>query len=277
MAILGNIKLYRKLSSLQMYLQPNFRNSLKVNWFKSKNFGDALNPILIEYITGVKTAWIASEFYNKTNLCCIGSILQIANENSIVWGSGFINESNTFNYGSPKKIYAVRGPRTRNKLLKIGVECPSIFGDPALLMPTFYNPKVEKKYKLGIIPHYMNQKDIVLLKYKNNSTIKIINVMQENPLNVINDIISCEKILSSSLHGIIISDVYKIPSQWIKLNKEINKDDFKFYDYAEGVDKEIFPIDAINTDLEKIPINQSSFNINFNPELLQDNFPRELI
>ena len=90
----------------------------------------------------------------------IGSILDRGTKSSIIWGAGLISEDSE-PIEIPKKIYAVRGPKTREKLLKSGIDCPEIYGDPALLLPKIYNPKIEKKYELGVIPHYID---------KNNNT-----------------------------------------------------------------------------------------------------------
>jgi len=52
---------------------------------------------------------------------------------------------------------------------------------------------------------------------------------------VIDDICSCERIFSSSLHGLIAADAYGIHSTWIKFSNKIEGNDFKFYDYFESV------------------------------------------
>ena len=50
-------------------------------------------------------------------------------------------------------------------------------------------------------------------------------------------ICSCEKILSSSLHGLIVSDAYQIPNCWIELTGKISGGHFKYYDYASSVNR----------------------------------------
>lgn len=92
---------------------------------------------------------------------------------------------------------------------------------------------------------------------------------------VINDILSCEKTISSSLHGLIVSDAYSIPNKWIQFNNEINGDDTKFFDYFESVSrKDRTPIDCMN--YKKIPENTfnliESVSINFDIDFLEKKF-----
>ena len=84
----------------------------------------------------------------------IGSIIDwMTNKDSIIWGSGVRNPDNPLP-AIPHKVLAVRGPLTRKYLVSQGVECPEIYGDPALLLPKFYSPPiVDKKYSIGIILH----------------------------------------------------------------------------------------------------------------------------
>jgi pyruvyltransferase len=217
-------------------------NAILTIGFNSKNWGDALNPVLIQKISG-KTPLIATEYtYNiKSNpvYSAIGSVLESANANNcghgnlVVWGTGFISSRGRLKV-QPKKICAVRGPSTRELLLEQGYECPEIYGDPALLYPKFYRPESRKRYKLGIVPHYVDKNHAAINNFQNDPDILIIDILG-GIHNVVDQICSCQKIASSSLHGIIAADAYGIPSTWIKFSDNVVGNGFKFFDYFKSV------------------------------------------
>jgi len=208
----------------------------------SKNWGDALNPVLIQKISGKIPLIVTTHTYNIRNIqiySVIGSTLGLANtincghKNLIIWGSGFISSKKRLKV-HPSKICAVRGPLTRELILKQGYKCPEIYGDPALLYPKFYKPNVQKNYKLGIIPHAFDKAESCLNNFQNDPDILIIDILG-GINNVIDQICSCEKIASSSLHGIIAADAYGVQSTWIKLSDKVTGDGFKFIDYFRSV------------------------------------------
>lgn len=216
-----------------------FKNNLyKISWDKKlNNFGDILTPFIIENISNIKFEYIEkSQYYPFEHYLIIGSILDRGTKSSIIWGAGLISEDSE-PIEIPKKIYAVRGPKTREKLLKSGIDCPEIYGDPALLLPRIYNPKIEKKYELGVIPHYVD-KNNKFLEIFNNSNIKIIDIQVIDPRTFIDELLSCKKIASSSLHGLITADAYQIPSMWIEFSDKVVGNGFKFYDYFLSVGRE---------------------------------------
>jgi pyruvyltransferase len=135
---------------------------------------------------------------------------------------------------APQAVYAVRGPRTRAKLLEQGIDCPEIFGDPALLLPKFFNPSVEKKFSVGIIPHYIDKDHPWLVTYRNDPQVRIIDV-EGGTYQFVEEVKSCEFIVSTSLHGLICSDAYGVPCQWIDLSNRLWGGSFKFIDYFESV------------------------------------------
>jgi pyruvyltransferase len=203
------------------------------------NWGDILNKTLFRRISNIKPTWTHFNS-NEKYYMCIGSILEKATPNSIIWGSGFMNQDGiVFSNppGSKFTVTAVRGPLSRKKLIEQGIDCPEVYGDPALLYPRFYNPNVKKKYKWGIIPHYADWDNplVNMWKDKEECGVKVINILNENPNKFVKEVLECETILSSSLHGIICGDAYGIPSYWIKLSDLVLGNGFKFRDYFYSV------------------------------------------
>lgn len=133
------IYFYRIIYNFLKTKSKNDINSIKLFWFKNtQNFGDSLNPILVNILTGKKVEWVKS-YSPKEHYITIGSILETATKDTIVWGSGFISEHKHC-FEKPKKVCAVRGPKSREILINDGIECPKVYGDPALLLPKIYSP-----------------------------------------------------------------------------------------------------------------------------------------
>ena len=63
----------------------------------------------------------------------------------------------------------------------------------------------------------------------------------------IDKILSCELILSSSLHGLIVSDAYGIPNHWCQIHFKMDDDGFKFRDYFFSVNKQPYSPFVINS------------------------------
>lgn len=163
-----------------------------------------------------------------------GSIFITCEKNVIVWGIGMMDR---YSYLSkdrePKAIYCVRGPITRQRFLELGMNVPDCLGDPVLLLPRYYMPKIDKKYRLGLIPHYVDYEKAYNM-YKDDDKVLIIDILAGiEP--VVDDILRCENTLSSSLHGIIVSHAYSIPSYWMKCSNGLVGDGIKFQDYFMSV------------------------------------------
>ena len=164
-----------------------------------------------------------------------------------VWGTGLVSS-----YMIPPvfrrtlDIYALRGQLTREIVSKaIGKDVECVLADPGLLASLMIEP-VKKHYDIGIIPHYVDFKlpEINDLKdYYENSI--IINV-RDDFYNVIQKILSCRCVVSSSLHGLIIADSFNIPNQWIVASDKVIGDGFKFRDYYSS-----YNLDAKCYDLRK--------------------------
>lgn len=271
----------------------NKNEKVLVRWWVSKNWGDALNPVLVQIISGKEVVWCdypkyiknLDRFFSKWEFIeghqdminpitmtllslgnmvrsksqsyfhklfkgvpeedptiknvflVVGSVLHQVDRNAIIWGAGFISENSRLRE-KPRMICAVRGPLTREIIIKQGLDCPEVYGDPALLYPRFYKPPMHKKYRLGIVPHFVDQRSPLLDQFRNKDEVLIIDVT--GGINkFVDEICSCEKIASSSLHGIIAADAYGIPSTWINFSDNVIGKGFKFRDYFASVGRNV--------------------------------------
>lgn len=223
---------------------------LKLYWSKcagGKNLGDIVGSYILEQYN-YRLEWAN---YDVADTICVGSIAHMGTAGCRILGAGISNRTARVN---PESNWVwVRGPITRQRVLEMGGTCPEIYGDPALLLPRFIEPVKNKKYKIAILSHYIDYKTIKNLYPE----IHVINMQTENMISTIEEITECEKVISSSLHGIIIANAYGIPAAWAKFNP-LTGDDTKFYDYAKSGNTEIsvstvedplFICPEINTDM----------------------------
>lgn len=253
-SILNNIALQTRVQKTNYKLnslkKTNTSNKTKIylnGWVKMttkgiqpRNYGDDINFTFLPNITDCEHVLYnknnTSIYNTQPNYLMIGSILvdKYINENSVVWGAGMLRERKLKR--KPKRVCAVRGPLTRKILLDSGIGCPEIYGDPALLMPYYYYPYIQKRYKLGIIPHHSHIRTSLLNKFKDDDEIKIIDfTVYPDWKTIIKQIVACDFIVSESLHGLIIAEAYKIPNIWISFGDI--KQDFKYEDFFRSIQK----------------------------------------
>jgi hypothetical protein len=210
---------------------------LKVNFVPFSNFGDTSVPYMLGKL---EIPYIFSHHTVEKKILMTGSILGVGSrKDTIVWGSGVIQDN--IKPLTNCHYRAVRGPRTLEKVKNVGVDVSNIvLGDPAMLLPKIYQPSQEKKYKLGIIPHMVDY-DYVRKHVMNNpdkfpNTVVIdVNTNTKQIENFINIVNQCEKIVATSLHGIICAHAYGIPAKWMKVSEKLAGDDIKFHDHFESV------------------------------------------
>ena len=237
----------KKQTSFQGKEIPLFYwSEIKFIFREKENYGDLLSKYLVEKTSGKTVKFVQPKKqpwykWDKTNFLSIGSILHHADKNSIVWGSGIIDHEHEI---AEADFRAVRGPQTREFLLNFGYSCPEIYGDPALLLPKYYNPQAERKYKVGIVPHYHDYKKAVEL-FQDKPGIKVIDLLSMDVEETTREILSCENIISSSLHGLIVAHAYKIPALWVKFSDKIFGNGIKYQDYFESLNIPFYKADFI--------------------------------
>ena len=234
---------------------------LKINWHRSINFGDQLNPYLINHFLGYwpQKYEIWSEIEGRhedltePHIMLLGSILNEANRFTTVVGAGFVSESSVCI--SKPNFLSVRGKLTLERILNLyGKNQHNIFlGDPALSLPKIFSPNADKKYGLGIIPHLIDE-DFVRKKFKDCRIIslKMNSSTTEEIERIITEINECETTISSSLHGLIISHSYGIPSLWAEFSDNVIGKGFKFKDYFSN------HIDSLEDLANILPVNLRS-------------------
>lgn len=203
---------------------------------EKENYGDLISKYIVEKLSGKNVEWVHPKKqgifnFNQKHYLAVGSILQHATRHSIVWGSGIVDREKKI---ANAQFLAVRGPETMRHLNEQGLDCPEIYGDPALLMPGMFFPKIEKKYKFGILPHYVEYK-VISEKYSGIENLKVIDLMTNDVEKTTSEILACERIVSSSLHGVIVAHAYGIPAIWHKFSNKVFGDDVKYMDYYESV------------------------------------------
>lgn len=198
-----------------------------------QNFGDYLSPRIVEMVSGRRVVFSP---VNKADMLGIGTILSkerkakrfFVPHRLHIWGSGAGHCDERF---SPRHHYcAVRGEKTLACLPEEKRQTIAL-GDPGLLVKHYWEnrPRPCKKYALGIIPHFVDHDSPAIRQLLEMRGAKFINVLA--PIDeILSDILSCAYIVSSCLHGLIVSDAFDIPNRRIIVSRNI-RSQMKFADY----------------------------------------------
>lgn len=255
---------------------------LNLFWFRnhdgSLNFGDDLSPWLIRHLSpgvevrwaeplGVERAlpqrtasWLKSQvvprpsghdirysrrvaMLRRPTMLGVGSIIARARHDSTaVWGSGILSRRDVVEAGT---FAAVRGPRTREHLSARGIDAPEAMGDPALLVPLIWQANGAVEAEVSLIPHVSHHARVASAAPPG---VRVVNLARPVP-EVLSAIATSRVTLSTSLHGVIVSHAFGIPSVWIRARETVqdalNGDDVKFDDYFSSVDiDQTTPVDV---------------------------------
>lgn len=203
-------------------------------WWSSSedNFGDWIGPWICKHVTGHLPQKAIESTVEQPSIYAVGSIIGALTPGAIVWGTGIIKFSDSPLHGQPGDVRSVRGPLTRRRLEELQISCPPVYGDAAMIMPK-YVPAASnaKKYKLGIIPHYVDYENVMTLDIAKDPRVLVINLKTRDIDGVLNQLMQCEKTISSSLHGVIVSVAYGIPTRWFMIGNKICGDHVKYWDF----------------------------------------------
>lgn len=167
-----------------------------------------------------------------------GSVIRLCGNNALVFGSGIRSADQEVHESF---VRSVRGPLTRARFVEEGFECPPVYGDPGLLLPMFYQPKNRrKKYTIGIIPHFTEYDQVAKL-YANEKDVLVIDMGCGDIEKMIDQMLLCHATVSSSLHGLVYSHTYGIPTRHIEFSDNVFGDGTKYTDYYRGINLQPLP------------------------------------
>lgn len=235
----------RKIEKAKRYWSWRLKSTanLPLFWHVGRpNFGDDINPSFLERLSDQQVRFATN--CSQPHLLCVGSILESATPSSIVIGSGYLKPDSG---PLPKQttVVSVRGQRS---LELAGCGDHVLLGDPLVLVDQLFDKPIRKKHEIGLVSHVLN---ISAMKAKYGRYTHLISPMQ-SPWRVVEEIASCERIVSQSLHGLIVADALQIPNLWLAPSESMAGGRFKFDDYFSTLDQEK-PFFAANEDIFQHP------------------------
>ncbi|WP_367652612.1 polysaccharide pyruvyl transferase family protein [Rhodococcus pyridinivorans] len=191
----------------------------------------------------------------------------MAREGDCIWGSGVNGKVSDSEYGFRNlDVRAVRGPLTRDFLLARGINVAETYGDPGLLLPMLFpwlgEIACQKRYDTTIVP---NLNDLSMIGHDD----RILD--PRSPLKVcLERIAQSERVVGSSLHGIIVAESLGIPARLISSSAE---SPFKYTDYYRGTGRSDYkPAASVEEALEL----GGEPPISWDPDPLLRAFPSDL-
>lgn len=198
-------------------------------WQDVPNWGDLLTPLLLAYFSHLAVEWAPVE---NADIVGVGSVLEHIPPgwDGKVVGSGRLVSGSPLHLGAAQ-VLAVRGPFSA-----AGIRGSFALGDPGLLADEMISVET-RDVRLGVIPHWSDT------ELAHNWAFAQYNPLVISPFDppeqVMESIGRCEKIVSSSLHGIILADAFGIPRR-TELARRFAENPheggtFKFADYNASV------------------------------------------
>ncbi len=217
------------------------------------NFGDVIGLTVNNFASRGMAQLMRTKERNGTGtlIVTLGSVLHhvLKTKKKVhLWGTGHVGakyhnytEWKDWGHTHPRmEVHAVRGQLTLDFLYANDIvinttkKANVVLGDPALLLPYIYpqcrrdtNPSRSVCLILHNNDRNINSPRGVFYKNIWHSTLDY-HEMLEN-------ILECKLVLSSSLHGIIVAEAFGVPARWVKLPGSAKSEGaFKYCDYYTG-------------------------------------------
>lgn len=243
------------------------------------NLGDALSPVMVALVSGKPVIHQAHDALS-VRMAAVGTIAQNMKGGDVsIWGTGSSRYLQTAQEGervvfrpdpaTRYRVYATRGPVGRAILGEENAVGAPVYGDPVWALPRFYNPKIEKKWEIGVIVHLSDLTDRALDTLPREAyeryhvpadfkgSVRIINTLTaisaESMREKLDEILACKRLVSTSLHGMVFAESYGIPCLYFAprgtpdglINRKLDPDDgydLRITDLYQGLGRTHLPV-----------------------------------
>jgi len=196
---------------------------VRAYWARAgNNFGDVLTPLLFESVGRIRLEWVERE---EAELFAIGSIAELIPRGytGLVVGTGcMFSDPIELDHAD---VRALRGVMTS----RLAGLHPPLLADLGLLAP-------------DLLPAPPRRRDLPIGTVRAGGDPRppmgVTLDPAGDPLEMIATAARCERIVSSSLHGLILADALGIPNMWDPFS---TAPPFKFRDYASAYGESIEP------------------------------------
>lgn len=213
---------------------------MRMNWMRGRRFGnmgDLFGPIIVAAHTGQPVQFTPSTSMRQ-RLISVGTIGQKQRLGRVdIWGAGFGGTQES-GFAVPRGFrhphltrfmpHLLRGPFSATLLRESGYAVPDVYGDPAMLLPRLWpGQSIAKRWELGVVIHLSEIEHRSptagarpdFLRYaipeELRGAVTVINTVVERGVDPVRqrveDILACRRILSTSLHALVIAEAYGIP------------------------------------------------------------------
>lgn len=190
-------------------------------WNVQPNIGDTFTSLWLDH-AGIDVEWAPPE---TAELVGAGSVLELfADREVTVFGTGRAGHRAGFTR-HPGRVKAVRGLFTR-ELIYADVD---VLGDPGLLASDL-TERTDGGYT-AIVPHWEDQ-GRMRASYPDAEFVDVMG----DPMTELAKLAGAERVISSSLHGIVFADAFGIERYWDYF-PGVQAYGFKFRDYASVIGK----------------------------------------
>jgi pyruvyltransferase len=201
-------------------------------WPDVPNFGDELAIHLLNWFAGVAAVWSPLA---QADVVVTGSVLEHITPG---WAGHIIGAGRLWAGSDVRqkiasaRVWALRGPLSAK-----GIAGDYALGDPGLLADELVADSVSGRvYDLGVLPHWSDRALSQRPEWYNRKWTTRVIMPGSGALHVVREISRCKKLVTSSLHGMIVADACGIPRR-VEYSHTLDKEGgrFKFEDYSASV------------------------------------------